>query len=129
MAHMLQDQFLKKNGESDYNAACTVVTDLEHFRILINELLNKDTDIFPEAAPLIIWDIKSDVCMAKNGKDTKNTMHIDKILHFSRNGKNYKMHKIEWCEGGLDLADISTKNVVENYLNPRMKYIMISIDK
>ena len=34
------------------------------------------------------------------------------------------MYKIEWCEGGLKLADISTNNVGENYLNPIMKYIM-----
>ena len=34
------------------------------------------------------------------------------------------MHKIEWCEGGLQLADIGTKNVSEPDLIPRMKYIM-----
>ena len=34
------------------------------------------------------------------------------------------MHKIEWCEGGLQLADIGTKNVSESDLTPRMKYII-----
>ena len=38
------------------------------------------------------------------------------------------MHKIEWCEGGLKLADIANENVGENDLNPRMKYIMVRID-
>ena len=38
------------------------------------------------------------------------------------------MHKIGWCEGGLQLADISTKNVGENDLNPRMKYIILRLD-
>ena len=38
-----------------------------------------------------------------------------------------QMHKIDWCEGGLQLADIATKNVCENDLNTIMKYIMISI--
>ena len=32
------------------------------------------------------------------------------------------MHNIDWCEGGLQLEDIGTKNVGENDLNPRMKY-------
>ena len=41
---------------------------LEIFMMLINELLNKDPDIVPEEAPIIIFDIKSDVCMDKNGK-------------------------------------------------------------
>ena len=38
------------------------------------------------------------------------------------------MHKIDWCEGGLQLVDIATHNDGENCLNPRMKYIMVSID-
>ena len=38
------------------------------------------------------------------------------------------MHKIFWCEGGLQLSDIATKNVGENDLNTRMKYIMVILD-
>ena len=38
------------------------------------------------------------------------------------------MHNIDWCERGLQLADIGTKNVGENDLNPRMKYIMARLD-
>ena len=38
------------------------------------------------------------------------------------------MQKIEWCEGGLQLADIGTKNVSEPELTPRMKYIMVRLE-
>ena len=38
------------------------------------------------------------------------------------------MHKIDCCEGGLQLADIATKNVGENDLNPKMIYIMVRLD-
>ena len=38
------------------------------------------------------------------------------------------MQKIDWCEGGLKLAEIATKNVGENDLTPRMKYIMVILD-
>ena len=38
------------------------------------------------------------------------------------------MQKIDWCEGGLQLADIATKNFVENDLTRRMKYIMVVLD-
>ena len=31
------------------------------------------------------------------------------------------MHKIYWCEGGLKLADIATKNVGEPDLIPKIK--------
>ena len=36
--------------------------------------------------------------------------------------------KIDWCEGGLQLAYIGTKNVSEPDITPRMKYIMVIIE-
>ena len=100
---------------------------LAHFRMLIHELLNKDIDIVPEKAPLIVLDSKSTICMAKNGKDTKHTRHIARIMHFVRNGEKCKMHKIYWCERGLQLSDIGNKNVIEPDLTPIMKYIMVRL--
>ena len=60
---------------------------LAHLRMLIHELLNKDPDIVPEEYPLIVLDSKSIICMAKNGKDTKHTIHIARRMHFVRNGE------------------------------------------
>ena len=102
---------------------------LAHFRMLIHELLNMDPDIIPEEAPLIILDSKSAVFMAKNGKDTKHTRHIARGMHLVRNGKKWKMHKIDWCYGCLQLAGIATKHVGEHDLIPIMKYIMVRLDK
>ena len=58
---------------------------LVHFRMLIREFWNKDTDIFPEEVPLIVLDIKYSMCTAKNGKDTKHTRHIARTMHLIRN--------------------------------------------
>ena len=102
----------------------TAVMDLAYFRMLIHELPNKDPDIVPEEAPLIVLDSKSAMCMAKNDKDTKHTRHIARIINFLRNGEKCKIHKIDWCEGGLQLADIATKNVGEHDLTSIMKYII-----
>ena len=66
--------------------------------------------------------------MAKNVKNTKNTRHISRIIHFVRNGEKCKMHKIDWCEGGLKLADIGTKNVSDPDLTTRIKYIMVRLE-
>ena len=96
--------------------------------MLIHELLNKDPDIVPEEAPLIVLDSKSAMCMAKNGTYTKHTRNIAKIIHLVRNGEKCKMHNIDWCEGDLQLADIGTKNVIEPDLTPRMKYIMVRLE-
>ena len=68
------------------------------------------------------------MCMANNVKDTKHTRHISRRIHFVRNGEKYKMHKIDWCEGGLKLAVFATKNFGEPDLTPRMKYIMVRFE-
>ena len=99
--------------------------DLAHFRILFHELLNDDTDMVPKEAPLIVLVSKYSMCMAKNGKDTKHTRHIARRMHCVRNGENCKIKQIDWCEGGLQLADIGTTNVSEPELTPRMKYTMV----
>ena len=101
---------------------------LAHFRMLIHELLNKDPSIVPEESPLIVLDSKYAMCMAKNGKDTKHTRHIARRMHLVRNGEKCKMHNNDWWERGLHLAEISTKNVGEHDLPPRLKYIMVRID-
>ena len=72
----------KSSAESEYNAECTEGMALAHFRMLIHELLNKDTYIVKEEAPLIVLDSKSAMCMDNNGKDTKYTIHTAKIILF-----------------------------------------------
>ena len=67
---------------------------LAHFRMLINELLKKDLDIFPVEAPLNILYRRYSVCMANNGKDTKHTWQISRRFHFVRNSEKCKIHKI-----------------------------------
>ena len=66
---------------------------LEHFRMLIRELLNKDPEIVPEKAPLIVLDSKYSMCMTKNGKDTKHTRHITRRMNFVRNRENARCTK------------------------------------
>ena len=83
----------QSSAETEYNTACTAGMALAHFRMLINELLNKDQDIFPEEDPLIVLDSKSSMCMANNGKDTKHTRHIARRMYLVRNGENSRCTK------------------------------------
>ena len=66
--------------------------------------------------------------MDNNGKDTNNTNHITRRVNVVRNVEKCKMHKIDWCEGGLQLVDIATKNVGKNDLKSRMKYTMVRLE-
>ena len=96
--------------------------------MLVHDLLNVYPDIVTKEAPLIVFDIKSAMCMANNGKNTKKTGNITRIMHFVQNGQKCKMPKIDWCAGGLQIADIGTNNVSEPNLTPRMIYIMVRLE-
>ena len=121
-------QVAQSSVESEYNVACTAGMALANFRMLIHELLNKDRDIVPYEDPLIVLYSNSAMCMDNNGKDKKYTRHIPRRMHFVRSGEKCKMKKIDWCEGGLQLSDIGTKNVSEPDITPRMKYIMVRLE-
>ena len=66
--------------------------------------MNKDPDIVPEESPPIILYIKSSVCMDNNGKYTKHTRHIARRVHLVINGEKFRMHNIDWFEGGLQIG-------------------------
>ena len=101
---------------------------LAHFTMLIHKLLNNDPDIVPEEAPVSVLDSKYAMYMDKNGKDTKQTRHIARIIYFVRNEEKLKMQNIDWCEGDLKLEDIGTKNFGDPDLTPRIKYIMVRLE-
>ena len=82
----------------------------------------------PREAPLIVLDSKYAMFMGKNGSYNKHTRHIARRMNLVRNGEKCNMHKIDWCEGGVQLADIGTKNVNEPDLTPSMKYIMVILE-
>ena len=74
--------------------------------------MSNDPDIVSEEEPLIILDSTFPVYKSNNDKDTKHNRHIAKRVNFVRNGEEYTLHNIDWCEGGLQLADIAT-NIAE----------------
>ena len=66
--------------------------------------------------------------MDNDGKETKHTIHISRRVYFVRNDEKFNMHKIDWCEGSLQLVDIATKNVGEHDSTTRMKCILERLD-
>ena len=71
--------------------------DPAHFRILNNELFNKNPYVFSEQSIYIILNIKLAMCMAKNGKDTKHTRHFSIIVHFVINCDDFNVQNTVWC--------------------------------
>ena len=60
--------------------------------MLNNDLMNKYPDVIPYQAPPIILDSKSAMCVANNGKHTKHTRQIYRMIHFLRNGEEWNLH-------------------------------------
>ena len=96
--------------------------------MLIHELLNKDPDIAPYKASLIVLDSKFSICMAKNREYIKHTRHITTRKHFIRNGENCKMHKVDLWGGGLEWAEIASKSVGDPDLTLIIIYIRVILD-
>ena len=82
--------------------------------MFIHKILNNDPNKVQEEAYLIILDRNNIIFMANNGNDTKQKRYITRRVHFVRSGEKLKMHNIDWCEGGLKLADIATNNARNN---------------
>ena len=64
------------------------------------------------------------MCMAY----TKYTRHISERVNLVINDDKLKIHQIDCCEVGLQLADIANKNVGYNYSNTIMKYITLDLN-
>ena len=73
-------------------------------------------------------DIKSYICMAKNGKDTKQTRHISRRIHFARNGEERILQMTVWCEGGMQPVYTGTNTRREDEFNHGLKYLVVILD-
>ena len=60
---------------------------LAYSRMFIYEFLKRDLDIVPDEALLIILNIKSYLCMAKNVKYAKHTRHISRRVQWVINSE------------------------------------------
>ena len=84
---------LQSRAGNEYNTVCTALMVLVHFRMLNNQLTNKDPHVVPEQACLIILDSKSVACMTKNDKGIKHNRHIDRRIQVVRNCKACNMQR------------------------------------
>ena len=66
--------------------------------------------------------------MANNGKDTKHTRHIYRRMNLVINGEELKFNKTVWCQGVMQLAELTTKNSMEYELNPRLGFDMVRLE-
>ena len=95
--------------------------------MVTNELTGTEPDEFGNPPVLILLDSESAIAMSRNQRDSKHTRHIERRVHYVRQGQKSGQHRLEYVPADLQLADIGTKNLPANALQPRLKYIMVTV--
>jgi len=101
-----------------------------HLHMMLDELEMKSHEDLEKPDPVkILLDNSSAVAMGHSFKDTKHTRHIWRRYHYVRQGELSGMHTLEWIPKEYQLADIGTKPLTKVDLLPRLKFMMVDIEK
>ena len=114
------------SAEAEYNSLAFGMQSIAHIRQLTLEINGLPADT-PITVP-VYCDSESAIAMGSSLKDTKRTRHIQRRVHFVREGfasKNFTPVKIE---GELNPSDIGTKNVDPDTRDSHMHVLHVTTD-
>ena len=72
-------------------------------------------------------DNEATVQIAKNGKLTRKTRHIERRFHFVRQGQQDGIHQLHWITCEAQLADILTKTQPASKIDPHLPKIFYTL--
>jgi len=72
-------------------------------------------------------DNEATVQIAKNGKLTRKTRHIERRFHFVRQGQQDGTHQLYWIPCDSQLADILTKTQTSSKIDPHLDKIFCKL--
>ena len=98
-----------------------------HIHMVSNEFKGIQVDAYGETPLKMLLNSESAIAMSKNYRDSKRTQHIKRRVHYVRQGQESGQHSLEYVPADLQLADIGTKNLSAQELDPRLKYIQVSV--
>ena len=97
-----------------------------HLQMLTNKITLKDPDYLPNP-PINNIMSQSAIIMAKNFRDGKGTRHMERRMHYVREGQSEGKHVLKYIKAEWNLADPNTKNCPATEIHPRLKYIMTEV--
>jgi hypothetical protein len=117
-------------SEAEYMAACSATMAAAHIRMLLYDMLFLGTKQWRESiqrlttTPTVLMvDNEATVQIAKNGKLTRKTRHIERRFHFVRQGQQEGIHQLHWIPCDFQLADVLTKTQPANKIDPHLSKI------
>jgi len=118
-------------SEAEYMAACSAtMATAQHIRVLLYDMLylgtkqwRESTQRLPSIPAILMIDNEATVQIAKNGKLTRKTRHIERRFHFVRQGQQDGIHQLHWIPCDSQLADILTKTQHSGKIDPHLTKI------
>ena len=117
-------------SEAEYMAACSATMATAHIRMLLYDMLylgtkqwRESSQRLPSIPAILMIDNEATVQIAKNGKLTRKTRHIERRFHFVRQGQQDGIHQLHWIPCNSQLADILTKTQLSGKIDPHLTKI------
>jgi hypothetical protein len=126
----------QSSSEAEYLGACCGAMAGAHIRMILNDLLHLGTTNWhrheqnlAKTPILLMTDNTATVQMAKNGKLTRKTRHVERRFHFVREGQQNGLHTLHWLPSSSMTADIMTKSQAAYKIDPHLPKILWKLPK
>ena len=121
----------QSSAEAEYLSACCGAMAAAHIRMIIYDLLHLGTpewknhsQMLDKTPLLLMTDNAATVQIAKSGRLTRKTRHIEKRFHYVREAAQTNMLRIFWLPGSQMLADVMTKSQAAYKIDPHLPKIL-----
>jgi hypothetical protein len=121
-------------SEAEYMAACSATMATAHIRMLLYDMMflgtkqwRESTQRLPTTPTVLMIDNDATVQIAKNGKLTRKTRHIERRFHFVRQGQQDGLHQLHWIPNESQVADILTKTQFSSKIDPHLSKIFCKL--
>ena len=108
-------------SEAECMAACSATMATAHIRMLLHDMMflgtkqwKQSIQSLPTTPTVHMFDNDATIQIAKNGKLTRKTHHIERRFHFVRQGQQDGSHQLDWIPCKNQLADVLTKTQPAN---------------
>ena len=117
-------------SEAEYLAACSATMATAHIRMLLYDMMflgtkhwRESIQRLPTIPTVLMVDNDATVQIAKNGRLTRKTRHIERRFHFVRQGQQEGTHQLHWIPCTYQLADVLTKTQPASKIDPHLSKI------
>ena len=113
------------SAEAEYNALAFTMQCTVNCRQVIRKMNGNHLDT-PLSIPFLC-DSESALIIGKNNKDTKRTRHIQRRIHYVRDGIASGAFEGHKTEGERNPADVETKNLARDTLDVHYDVIHVVV--